>query len=78
MNPYPNINSGFDAALATVRLMDRSANAIPPTKLVDAFIEPQSHEKSVSAECETGKAVLQRPFLQQSLRLASLKIQDCR
>jgi hypothetical protein len=39
MNPYPNINSGFDAALATVRLMDRSANAIPPTKLADAFID---------------------------------------
>jgi hypothetical protein len=39
MNPYPNINSGFDAALATVRLMDRSANAISPTKLVDAFID---------------------------------------
>lgn len=37
-NPYPNVNSGFGVALATVQLMDRSATAIPPKTLVDAFI----------------------------------------
>ncbi len=34
----PAISSGRDAAMAIVRLMDRSATAIPPTDLVDTYI----------------------------------------
>ena len=35
----PKIETGHDAAVAIIALMDRSARTIPPTKLVDAFIE---------------------------------------
>jgi hypothetical protein len=35
----PSISSGSEAALATVRLMDRSAKKLPPEKLVNAFID---------------------------------------
>ena len=35
---FPQIQSGKDAATATLELMDRSAQRVPPTDLVDAFV----------------------------------------
>jgi len=35
----PQIRTGRDAALATIELMDRSANTIPPKKIVAAFVK---------------------------------------
>ena len=35
----PQIRTGRDAALATIQLMDRSANTIPPKKIVAAFVK---------------------------------------
>ena len=37
----PGIGSGHDAAVATVRLMDRSARTIPPLDLIEAFARTQ-------------------------------------
>jgi len=36
----PAIKSGHDAAVATVRLMDRAAGVLPPTTLVDTYVDP--------------------------------------
>ncbi len=37
----PPIRSGQDAAVAVVRLMDRTAKTLPPTELIDAFGQTQ-------------------------------------
>lgn len=37
--PLPQIQTGKDAAIATIALMHRSAKRIPPRKLVDAFLD---------------------------------------
>ena len=39
LSPYKTVTGGHAIALETVKLMDRSARALPPRKIVDAFVK---------------------------------------